>query len=186
MLVVAGVVLRFLLPTPLHVQVVHHLPPHAAVCVGPNPSISARGACGRRAHLHGFRGCRAHLRGCALLYGRRGWLVHLCRGRGGLRRMVAAPPAPQIQNGCNRTRPWNRPQGPTVCTVPSHPLPPRERFHVSPRQLSSPPAHVFSAKVIPGGGGSAGGIPYFKLGADVSPHFSRGCAEFSPGGIVPV
>ena len=65
-LVVAEVVLRFLLPTPLHVQVVHHmgrhvsvcvrpncstppcivlvvhhLPSHAAVCVGPNYSISA-------------------------------------------------------------------------------------------------------------------------------------------------
>ena len=78
-LVVAGVILQFLLPTALHAQVihhmprrvsvclrpncsthrhvvlvVHHLPPHAAACIGPNYSISARGAHGHCTHLHGF------------------------------------------------------------------------------------------------------------------------------------
>ena len=37
-LVVAGVVVRLLLSTPLHVQVVHHLLPHVAMCVRPNCS----------------------------------------------------------------------------------------------------------------------------------------------------
>ena len=84
LLVVAGVVLRFLLPTPLHVQVVHHmprcvsacvrpncstpphvvlvvrhLPPHIAVCARPKYSTSRHGARGHCVHLHGFRGCRA-------------------------------------------------------------------------------------------------------------------------------
>ena len=40
MLVVVGVVLRFLLPTPLHVQVVHHMPRRVSVCVRPNCSSS--------------------------------------------------------------------------------------------------------------------------------------------------
>ena len=44
--------------TPPHVVlVVYHQPPHAAMCVGPNYSIRARGARGRCAHLHGFRRC---------------------------------------------------------------------------------------------------------------------------------
>ena len=68
--------------TPPHiVLVVHHLPCRTAVCVGPNYSISARGACGHCTLLHGFRGRRAHLRGwCALLYGWCRWRVHLWRG----------------------------------------------------------------------------------------------------------
>ena len=42
-----------------------------------------------------------------------------------------------------------------------------------------------------GGGNSAGGIfrgenSVFQLGAEFSPHFSRGGAEFSPCGILPV
>ena len=92
-LVVAGVVLQLLLPTPLRTQVVHHLPgrvsvcvrpkfstpppvvlvvhhlPHAVVYAGPNYSIPACGARGHCAQLYGCRGCRAHL--C-------GWHALLC------------------------------------------------------------------------------------------------------------
>ena len=41
-LAVAGVVLRFLLPPPLHVQVVHHMPHHVSVCARPNRSTPPR------------------------------------------------------------------------------------------------------------------------------------------------
>ena len=87
-LVVARLVLRFLLPTLLHVRifysmlshvsvcvrpvvlVVSHLPPHVAICVRPNYSTSLRSVRGHYVHLHGFCGCRAHLRGwCMLLCG---------------------------------------------------------------------------------------------------------------------
>ena len=60
-LVVVGVVLRPLLSTPLHVQVVHHMPRRVSVCVGPNHPTPPRG------HLHGFRGCHAHLHGWRML-----------------------------------------------------------------------------------------------------------------------
>ena len=81
-----GVVLRFLLPTPLSIQVVHHmsrlvsvcvrpmcsshpcvvlvvhdLPHHVAMCVRPKNPTSPRGAHGHCTHLHAFGGCRAHL-----------------------------------------------------------------------------------------------------------------------------
>ena len=49
-------------PPPRVVLVVRPLPHRAAMCVRPNHSISARGTRGGRAHLHGFRGCPAHLR----------------------------------------------------------------------------------------------------------------------------
>ena len=42
MLVVAGVVLLFLLPTPLRIQVVRHMPRRVSVCVRPNCSTTPR------------------------------------------------------------------------------------------------------------------------------------------------
>ena len=52
-------------------------------------------------------------------------------------------------------------------------------------------APTISAPHTGGGGDSAGGIfrgenSVFQLGAEFSPHFSRGGAEFSPCGILPV
>ena len=41
-LVVAGVVLRFWLPPPLHIQVAHHMPRRTSVCVRPNCSTRPR------------------------------------------------------------------------------------------------------------------------------------------------
>ena len=91
-LVVAGVVLWFWLPTPLRIQVVHHMPRHicvcarpncstpprivlvvchpplhAATCLRPNYSIFARGARGHCVHPHGPAGvvCTSAGRACS-------------------------------------------------------------------------------------------------------------------------
>ena len=112
-LVGAGVVLSFLLPTPLRTRVVHPMPRRVSVCVRPNTSIPPSGVLVVHPVPPGPVGLRVGRKPPATLWVARvhgvlpdgcGRRALLCAAPGGVRRTAAAPlslvqPTPVLSRG---------------------------------------------------------------------------------------